>query len=204
MRAREIMMMAVMGGALLGAAHEAAAQEDTPLEATTKQAVTAAIGNDALQLGYGMHGTPVHNADLDVGFLIDTDRQILGTAALMFGADFVGVSGLTIKIGPKAYLGWLQGVGKTQVAAVGGGVSARYEVLPEQGVAVVAHAFFSPSILTFGVANNVYDFLAGGEFRATSRLTVVAGYRWLKISLDRQPDDRLLNEVYAGVRWRLN
>jgi opacity protein-like surface antigen len=203
MRVREILVTLAMG-ALLGAAHEAAAQEDVPLDPNTKSAVTAAIGNDALQLGYGMHNDPVRNADLDLGFLIDEDRQILGTAALMFGADFVGIPGLTIKIGPKGYLGWLEGVGKTQIAAIGGGVSARYDVLPEQGVAVVLHAFFSPGILTFGVADNIYDFLAGGEFRATSRLTVVAGYRWLKITLDRQPDDELLNEVYAGVRWRLN
>ena len=203
MRAREMMLTLVMGGALLGAAREAAAQSE-PLDPNTKTAVMATIGNDALQLGYMMHNAPLHNADLDLGFLIDTDRQILGTAALMFGLDFAAVPGLTIRFGPQGYLGWLQGQGKTQIAAIAGGVSARYDVLPENGVAVVVHGFFSPGILTFGVADNVYDFLAGGEFRATSRLTVLAGYRWLKISLNNQPDDRLLNEVYAGIRWRLN
>jgi hypothetical protein len=172
------------------------------MEPNTKQAVMGTIGNDALQLGFMSHDDPVHTADLDLGFLITENRQFLATGALMFGTDITQVPGLAVRFGPKGYLGWLEGVGKTQIAAIAGGVSARYDVLPDQGVAVVMHAFFSPNILTFGVANNVYDFLAGAEYRADDRFTVLAGYRWLKITLSNQPDNKLLNEVYAGVRYR--
>jgi hypothetical protein len=203
MRSREMILTLMMAGALLAAAREAAAQEE-PLDSNTRRAVTATIGNDALQLGYETHDDPVRSADLDLGLLITQDRQFLGTAGVMFGTNLANIPGLSLRFGPIAYLGWLSGIGKTQIAAIGGAVSGRYDVLPQQGIAVVIHAAFTPGILTFGVANNIYDFLAGGEFRATSKFTVVAGYRWLKVTLDNQPDDRLLNEVYAGVRYKLN
>jgi opacity protein-like surface antigen len=200
MRAREL-VQAVMMCATLLAAREVTAEEE-PLDPGTKRGVTATIGNDALQLGYESHNDPVSNADMDLGLLITTDRQFLGTAALMFGSNF-GIAGLTMDFGPIGYLGWLEGQGKTQIAAIGGGASVRYDILPSQGLAVVGHGFFSPSILTFGAANNVYDFLAGAEFRASDKVTILAGYRWLKITLNNQPDNKLLNEVYAGVRYRL-
>jgi hypothetical protein len=200
MRAREL-VQAVMMCATLLAAREVTAEEE-PLDPGTRRAVTGTIGNDALQLGYETRNDPVHAADLDLGLLITQDREFMANAALMFGTNFA-IPTVTIEFGPIGYVAWLEGVGKTQVAAIGGGVSARWDVLPSEGFAVVGHGFFTPGILTFGVANNFYDFLAGLEYRASDNLTVVAGYRWLKITLSNQPSDTLLNEVYAGVRWKL-
>jgi hypothetical protein len=201
MRAREMMLTLMIGGALLAAARTAGAQEE-PLDPNTKRAVMATVGNDALQLGYMQHNDPVHNADLDLGLLMTQDRQFMGTAALMFWTQ-LGPSTVTIAAGPIGYLAWLEGQGKTQVAAIGGAIAGRWDALPGPGLAVVVHGAFSPGILTFGSANNVYDFLAGVQFRASDKFTILAGYRWLKITLNNQPADELLNEVYAGVTYRL-
>jgi hypothetical protein len=190
----------MMAGALLVTAREVRAQEE-PMPPHIKQAVLATVGNDALQLAWQAHNEPVKSADLDLGLLITEDRQFLGTGALMFGADVSQVPGLAVRFGPIGYLGWLEGVGKTQIAAIGGGVSARYDLFAGFGVTV--HAFFTPGVLSFGAADNIYDFLAGAEYQASNKFTVLAGYRWLKITLNNQPDNKLLNEVYAGVRYHL-
>lgn len=198
MRARTLILCAL----LFVAVRPAAAQE--PLPPDTHSAVEGTLGNDVLQLRYLTQAPLKQRSDLDLGLLIGSGRQFLATGALMFDiSNLAGLPGLEINVGPQGYLGWLNGVGKTQIAAIAAGVNARYEVVPQYHVGVFIHAFFSPGILTFGVADNVYDFAAGGDVRVTDRLTVLAGYRWLKITLDGQPDDKLQNEVFAGLRWRL-
>lgn len=199
MRASQVMQAVMVGGLMVTSG--ALAQEPMPPQA--KQIVEGTVGNDVVQLWYMQRGVGAANSELDLGFLLAEDRQFLASASWMFGTD-IGIPGLTLKFGPKGYAAWLEGVRKTQVAAIAGGLNARYEVLPQYGVAVIGHAFYSPGILTFGVAENVYDFMAGAEVQVTSRLTVLAGYRWLRFSLDQQPDDKLQNEVFAGARWRLN
>jgi hypothetical protein len=37
-----------------------------------------------------------------------------------------------------------------------------------------------------------------------SRLTGLAGYRWLKFTLVNEPDEKVSNELFAGLRWRLD
>ena len=197
MRLQTLMMCAV----LIVAAHDLAAQE--PLPPDTKSSVEANVGNNVLQLRYQMQATIQQKSDFDLGVLLAQDRQVVATGALMFDIPHIALSGLQIEIGPQGYLAWLSGTRKTQIFALSGGVTARYEVVPQFHVAVFGSAFYSPEILTFGAANNVYDFIAGADISFTDRLTVLAGYRWLKFSLDQQPDDKLQNEVFAGLRWRL-
>jgi hypothetical protein len=48
------------------------------------------------------------------------------------------------------------------------------------------------------------DFTAGVELRFASRLTGMAGYRWMKFTLVNQPDIKVTNELFAGLRWRLD
>jgi hypothetical protein len=203
MRARELMLTLMAGGALLAAAQDLKAEEE-PLDPHTKQAVMGEIGNDALQLAYMTHGDPLHNGDLDLGVLITSSQhQVLATGAVMFGADIDQVPGLAVRFGPILYMGWLEGGDRNQVAAIGGGLSARYDISQVPGLGATIHAFFSPKVLTFGVARNFYDFLAGAEYRVNDHFTILAGYRWLKITMENQPDNKLLNEVYAGVRYRI-
>lgn len=189
---------------LLIAGGVARAQEPRPSDVTS--AVEANGGNSVLQLRYlapspwDMHGS---QSDLDYGFLVSEDRDIIASTALMFHTNFHIIPGLTIHVGPQGYLALLNALRKTDVFAAAFGVDARYLVLPRWGIAAFGSAFYSPGVLTFGDAHNLYDFTAGAEVAFTPRLAGQAGYRWLKFTLVDEPDDRVANEVFAGLRWQL-
>lgn len=187
----------VAGGAL----H---AQE--PLPPGTRTAVEATAGNSALQLRYlapsPWAATP-RGSDLDYGFLLTQNRNLIGSTALMFHTDLHIVPNLTIDVGPQGYLALLSDINKTDIFAVAFGVNARYVLLPRWGISAFGSAFYSPTVLTFGQADNIYDFTAGADVRFTPRLSGLAGYRWFKITTIAEPDIVVQREVFAGLRWQL-
>lgn len=181
------------------------AQEPRPPGTTT--AVEAMGGNSVVQLRYLSPSpwavTGGERSDIDYGFLLSESRDIIASTALMFHTNLNILPGLTIDVGPQGYLALLSGARKTDVFAIAFGADARYVVVPRWRVAVFGSAFYSPGVLTFGSAHNLYDFTAGGEMQFTPRLAALAGYRWLKFTTVGEPDVRVQNEVFAGLRWRL-
>lgn len=190
------LLLLIAGGALR-------AQEPRP--PGTNTAIEATAGNSALQLQYLAPSSfaRLGRSDLDYGFLLSQNRNIIGSAALMFHTNLHIVPNLTIDVGPKGYLALLSDVNKTDVFAVAFGVDARYVLLPRWGIAAFGSAFYSPTVLTFGSADNVYDFSAGADVRFTPRLSGLAGYRWYKYTTIAEPDIVVQREVFAGLRWRL-
>lgn len=196
-----ILLLSVSAGAL----H---AQEPRPNNTGT--AIEAMGGNSILQLRY-LAPSPWQagggRSDLDYGFLLSESRDIIGSAALMFHTNLNLIPGLTLDVGPQGYLALLSAVNKTNVFAVAFGAAARYALPfldPRWGIAAFASAFYSPGVLTFGSAHNLYDFTAGGEVQFTPRLAGLAGYRWLKFTTVGEPDVRVQNEIFAGLRWQLH
>lgn len=199
---RAQIVLAAMGSVLLAAAGSAAAQ--TPLASSTRSAVDAVIGNQVLQVRYlGQSPFAGIGSNLDYGVLLTEDREFIGSAALMFDADIVPLPRLRLQVGPQLHLAWLEAQQKTDVFALAIGASARYELIPRFGLSALGSAFYSPGVLTLGSAHNMYDFTAGAEARLAGRLFLLGGYRWLKFTLVNQPDERVANEVFAGVRWQL-
>jgi hypothetical protein len=195
------LLLLLAGGALR-------AQE--PRTADTNTAVEAMGGNSVLQLRYlapsPWEVTGRGRSDLDYGFLLSENRDIIASAALMFHTNLEVVPGLTINVGPQGYLALLSAIHKTDVFAVAFGADARYRLPflnPRWGIAAFGSVYYSPGVLTFGSAHNLYDFTAGGEVQFTPRLAGLAGYRWLKFTTVNEPDVRVQNEVFAGLRWRL-
>jgi hypothetical protein len=176
-----------------------------PRSADTNRAVDATIGNRVLQVRY-LTQSPIGPAksDLDYGLLVTENNDLIGSAALMFDTELDQVPGLRVEIGPQAYLARLVRPQKTDVFALAAGANARYDIIRRLGLAAVGSAFYSPGVLTFGSAHNLYDFTAGVEVRFASRLTGWAGYRWLKYTLVNQPSIKVQNEVFAGLRWQLD
>lgn len=195
----------VCGLALAVAAQQLHAQEPRP--PGTTDVIDATLSNSVLQLRY-LTPSPIDlggtRSDLDYGLLLSEDRDIVGSAALMFDTDLNIVPRLTLEVGPQAYAALLNAQQKTDVFAIAFGANARYELIPHLGVAVFGSAFYSPSVVTFGNARNLYDFIAGGEIRFTPRLVGQAGYRWLKFTLINEPNDRIESQVFAGLRWALH
>ena len=193
-----------LGFLLLVAGSVVHAQEPRPPGVNT--AVEATAGNSALQLRYlapSPWAATTGRSDLDYGFLLTQNRNIIGSAALMFHTNLHILPNLTIDVGPKGYLALLSDVNKTDIFAVAFGVDARYVVLPRWGIAAFGSAFYSPTVLTFGQGDNVYDFTAGADIPFTSRLSGLAGYRWFKLTTIAEPDIVVQREVFAGLRWKL-
>jgi len=194
-----------LGALLLFTASAVYAQEPRSNDSTT--AIEAMGGNSVVQLRYlapsPWEVTGPGRSDIDYGFLLSESRDIIASAALMFHTNLNLVPGLKIDVGPQGYLALLSGINKTDVFAVAFGASARYALLPRWGIAAFGSGFYSPGVLTFGSAHNLYDFTAGAEVQFTPRLTGLAGYRWLKFTTVGEPDVRVQNEVFAGLRWRL-
>ena len=193
-----LLLLAAAGGAL---------QAQEPRPAAGGRYVEALGGNSVVQLRYlapsPWRVTGGARSDLDYGFLLSENRDIILSTALMFHTELNVVPGLTIDIGPQGYLALLSALRKTDVFAVAFGADARYLVLPRWGIAAFGSAFYSPGVLTFGSAHNLYDLTAGAQIQFTPRLTGLAGYRWLKFTTVGEPDVRVQNEVFAGLRWRL-
>lgn len=170
--------------------------------------VEATGGNSVLQLRYlapsPWEVTGRGRSDLDYGFLLSEGRDIIASTALMFHTNFNVIPGLSINVGPQGYLALLNGASKTDVFAVAFGAAARYDIIQEWGIAAFGAAFYSPGILTFGSARNLYDFSVGGEVQFTPRLVGLAGYRWLKFTTVNEPNIRVQNELFVGLQWRLH
>lgn len=187
----------VAGGALQ-------AQEPRPNDTSTY--IEATGGNSVAQLRY-LGPSPwavtggASRSDLDYGFLLSENRDIILSSALMFHTNLHLLPGLSLDIGPQGYLALLSAVNKTDVFAVAFGADVRYVLLPRWGIAAFGSAFYSPGVLTFGSAHNLYDFTAGAQIQFAPRLAGLVGYRWLKFTTVNEPDVRVQNEVFAGLRW---
>ena len=194
-----------LGALFLVLSSAAHAQEPRANDNTT--GIEAMGGNSVVQLRYlgpsPWEVTGPGRSNLDYGFLLSENRDIIASTALMFHTNFNLLPGLKIDVGPKGYLALLSGLNKTDIFAVAFGASARYALIPRWGIAAFGSAFYSPGVLTFGSAHNLYDFTAGAEVSFTERLAGLAGYRWLKVTTIAEPDVRVQNEVFAGLRWRL-
>ncbi len=193
----------IISGLSAVAAGQLHAQEPPP--PNTNRAIDATVGNDVLQLRYLTDGPMTGlKSNLDYGALLSVNREFVGSAAWMFDTDLNLLPRLRFQVGPQAYVALLSGQQKTDVFAAALGANVRYEIIRRIGLAAFGSAFYSPDVLTFGSAHNLYDFTAGAEARFAPRLTALAGYRWLKFTLVNEPDEKVANELFAGLRWRLN
>jgi YfaZ precursor len=178
---------------------------EEPLPAGVTRAAEGTVGNDIAQLTY-YSPNPINGVQgaLDYGALLATNRQFIASTALLFRTDLGMFSYVQLDVGPKAYLALLENTGtaKNDVAAIALGASARVDLYPPWGVAVFGSFFYSPNVLTFGSANNIYDLAAGGEARLTSQVVALGGYRWLKFNLSGESNNRLSNELFVGIRWQ--
>jgi hypothetical protein len=194
----------VVGMCLCAIAREPVSAQ-MPIAQSTQTAVEAVVGNRVLQARY-FGGSPFSGigSNLDYGVLLTEDREFLGSVALMFDTDVVPLRGLRLQVGPALNLAWLDAEHKTNVFAAAAGAGVRYELIPRIGLTALGSAYYSPGVLTFGNAHNMYDFTAGAEVRLAGRLHVLGGYRWLKFTLVGEPDEKMANELFAGVRWQLD
>lgn len=190
-----------VAAALLAYAGAAAAQDP---RVDTTPSVSAIGSQDALQVNY-LTRSPIANigTDVDYGLLFSDNRDLVGSAALLFHTNLNVVPHLRFNVGPQAYLAKLDTL-NSGAFAVAISANARYELLPRYGVAAFGTAAYAPHVLMFGSARNITDFSAGAEVRFARHFYALGGYRWFNFKFPRgTPDDRIVNSVFVGLRWEL-
>jgi hypothetical protein len=141
------------------------------------------------------------NTEVSYAVFLSEERDIVASAGLLYGTT-LDLGPFHVQLGPQAYAALLDEENNDVFAlAVGGQV--RYDLVPSQRIAIVASAFWSPDVLTFGQADNLTDFMARAEMRLADRVTGFVGYRWFQLDQLMREDRDLQNEVFAGINWRL-
>jgi|SRR5581483_6946898 YfaZ precursor len=188
---------------LLACAAAAGARAQSPVAPSTHAAFDATVGNQVVQLRYTSDSPLGVGNNVSYGALFTESREFIASAALLFDTELVPLDRLRLQVGPELNAAWLEAGQKTDVFAAALGASARYELIRRIGLSAFGSAFYSPGVLTLGSAHNMYDFTAGAEARLSGRLYLLGGYRWLKFTLVNQPDEKVANELFGGIRWQL-
>jgi hypothetical protein len=192
--------MIVLFGVSLFAASELHAQRARGEES---RSVELSLSDEAGEARYrapsSIGGQP--NTEVSYALFLSEDRDLVGSAAVLFGTD-LDFGPLQVRLGPQAYAALLDEENE-DVFALAIGASARFDIVPDRGVAIVGNANWSPDILTFGSADNLTDMMARAEMRLSDRVIGFAGYRWFRLDLTMRDRTTLQNELFAGINWQL-
>ncbi len=174
---------------LVNAPHAARAQE---------AAGEVALSDESVQLRYLAWGTG-QSSELGFGLFLNENRDIIATSHYYIKAQAIGSNRLTLQVGPVAYAAMLN-TENTDVFAIAVAAELRYEFLQRQGITVALQGAYAPDILTFGSADNLYDFTGRVEMPLTNSIIGFAGYR--KLEFDLLTGDREIEEsAIVGIRY---
>lgn len=134
---------------------------------------------------------------------LSEDRDVVGTAGLMIDTELRLAPRLAIQVGPQAYAALL-GERGNDALALAFGVQARLELDRRSGLAIAGNAFYAPNVLTFGFADNLIDLMARAELRLADRIIGFAGWRWFELDLPVRQTRTLQDEIFVGIRYRLD
>jgi len=172
-------------------------------EQRLERSVELALSDQTVQLRYraptDIGGQP--NSELSYAVFLSEDRDFVASAALLFGTS-LDLGAFHVQLGPQAYAALLDEENNDVFALALGG-QVRFDLVPSQRIAIVGSAFWSPDVLTFGQADNLTDFMARAEMRLADRVIGFVGYRRFELDLLMREDEKLQNEIFAGINWRL-
>lgn len=132
----------------------------------------ALIGKgDRKSLGFGLHA-------VDNAYTVETPV-------------FVGLGGRVL---------WLDG-GRESGAVVALGANGRMTLPQADRVALSAHAYFAPSITSFGSADSFYEIALRGEYQVLENAWLYGGYRRSDADFDTTPTITLDSGVHIGMRF---
>lgn len=133
---------------------------------------TALVGNnDRKALGVGFHA-------VDNAYTVDTPV-------------FVGLGGRLL---------WVDG-GIESGTVLAFGANGRMAIPDMDRFAVTAHAYFAPSITSFGDADSFFEVAMRGEYQVLENAWVYAGYRRTDADFEGTPSIALDSGVHLGMRF---
>ena len=194
MRCRKIWVLAflfVFAGALCGPANAG----DVELY----------VGGESLQLSYlsqiSLVGSSFQNYNLNL--LFTNDRDIVASAGLMVPGLLSGAfpTWFDFSIGAKGYFSLLSEPAKLDVFTLAPGIDARFTIPTKIPMYIYGSFFYAPEILTFGDADEMFDFTARYEVRVVSSAVIFVGYRLLRYEAKYSGEDVDTDDgLHIGVR----
>jgi YfaZ precursor len=193
--ARTALMLALAAAPALQA-QEAPAPGGTGA-ATGDHAIEVYISEDAFQAQYlrDVRVTQLGATVVRAGVFYNEDRDLIAIGDLLAEVGGPEVQRrVQWRIGTRVYGAFLN-IEDQDVFGIGIGGEAQYFLGRNRNASILLGAYYSPDILTFGLANNVGDATLRIQFRLSEGTDVFAGFRSFKIDTttggDRDVDDNL-------------
>lgn len=153
------------------------------------------LNDDAVQ---AIYSTPLGTADLNFGFLDNSDRDSwVASAGLLVLGDTRGARGRPeIGLGGKMYV---VSVGSQDIYALGLGGQGR--VFLNGPVALGGYAFYAPNVVTSGDGKQFWEASARVELEAIKdTATVYVGYRKVRTQLESGPHVTIDSGGHVGLQ----
>ena len=171
------------------------------IEDTVGAGAELALSNDTVQLRYLSELESGDRSRWVGGVFLGEERDVVLSAAKVFGMDLGGRLDLTL--GPQLYAAMLRDENEDVMALSLGG-EIRFYFDPRRRFAVSGQAFHAPDILSFGSADNLTDLSARAEMQVSDRVMAFAGMRWFEFDLTDGGGERTLQEeVFIGLKYQL-
>jgi YfaZ precursor len=167
------------------------------------RAAELALSNDTLEVRYAgaANVQEVPRSRLTAGILLTEERDFVLDAGLLIPAN-LNLGPLSLRFGPRAYAALLRDENE-DVLALSVGAEGRFDIIRSRGLALLAHAYYAPDILTFGASDNLTDLSARVQMNVSEQLLAFAGMRWFEFDLvDGDGERTLMEEVFVGVGWQ--
>ena len=159
------------------------------------------VADGAIQAQYGqeLRVEGFGSVEARGGFFYNETRDLIGVVdGLLLIGDQADVRLIEVNVGTRLYAAFLNAENE-DTFAVGFGGEAQWFFTRDQRSSLKLTAFYSPDILTFGIANNVQDVGLRLETRIFEATDIFVGYRSLEIKTTlgtRDVDDN----VHIGFR----
>lgn len=144
---------------------------------------TATLGKSEMHLGY-LYTSKSNNSFADLGILVKD--EVTSDAP-----------GLTVGFGMK---GLIARVNTNNASAIALGGLVRYALPAAPRVGLVASAYWSPNILTFGDADRSIETGMRVEYEVIPQAAAYVGYRKIRFGMKNSSDATLEEGAHIGVR----
>jgi hypothetical protein len=163
---------------------------------TVDNAVEGYVSNEALQVQYvrelGVEG--IGPVEARVGAFYNEQRDLIGVGDLLaYLGDQADRRLIDVSVGTRVYAAFLNAENEDTLG-VGFGGEAEWFFSRDRRTSLKASVFYTPDILTFGIADNATDWGVRLLTRIRENTDIFVGYRSLEFETrvgDREVDDHL-------------
>ena len=144
-------------------------------------------------------GSNYGRSEMYIGGLYNDDKRAAVSELALLVVDNAGskTPGLTMGLGPKV---WVAKRGDYSAVAIAIGADFKYKLGMDDRLFTRAHAFYAPSIVSFGDANKMYELSLTLGYEMLPTADAYFGYRTIKADFPLDSDRILDNSLFFGIR----